>query len=226
MKHHPQRVAELARRVGGVPRLAALSNLSERSIQRFLEDGSKPSKASLRAMARATNVPVEWLEGEDVTAPTVADATEGPDPRDLASNEAADVRYIPVLSVSVSAGPGAFPGAPASNTVYPLPAEFLRRLGAAPGSAAIITVSGDSMMPTLMPGDLVLVDTYVEQLAEGALYIFSSPYGSRIKRLAPTADGRLELRSDNPSYPTEIIPADRLEDLKINARLVTRLAPL
>ena len=66
-------------------------------------------------------------------------------------------------------------------------------------------VSGESMQPTLAPGDrLVVVPT--TRLRPGQVVALADPRGSgrlMVKRIGALHEGRVELRGDNPTASTD-----------------------
>jgi nickel-type superoxide dismutase maturation protease len=72
-----------------------------------------------------------------------------------------------------------------------------------------LQVTGESMLPTLMPNDIVLIDTNAYNTATphiGEVVLVKHPYKDLliIKRVADiTPEGRLELRSDNPQVGSD-----------------------
>ncbi|MBM3928973.1 MAG: hypothetical protein FJ335_11035, partial [Sphingomonadales bacterium] len=65
---------------------------------------------------------------------------------------------VPRLAVSVSAGPGRLVTSEATVASAGYAADDLARLGIRAADAAILDVRGDSMQPTLIDGDRILVD--------------------------------------------------------------------
>jgi phage repressor protein C with HTH and peptisase S24 domain len=92
---------------------------------------------------------------------------------------------------------------------------------------AMIEVDGDSMSPTLMHGDAVLIDTLQRAIQNGKIYAFRQEDGTRIKRLFRQMDGRVRVVSDNPdkvSYPDDWLAPGM--DANVIGRLVYRSGDL
>src|SRR5437870_13328370 len=106
--------------------------------------------------------------------------------------------------VAVSAGPGAFIAEELGRPYFAFDQRWLRALTSTPpASLSVVRVEGDSMAPTLSPGDDILVD-----LADGAdrpsdgLSVLRIDDAVVVKRIAlHPVSGRLTVQSDNPSYP-------------------------
>lgn len=69
----------------------------------------------------------------------------------------------------------------------------------APGRLKLVTGRGDSMVPTIMPGDVVLVDTGCNCFDGDGLYLVNSGNGQQIKRLHDRG-GVIHVVSDNAVY--------------------------
>jgi repressor LexA len=127
---------------------------------------------------------------------------------------------VPWLAVRAAAGHGRV-AEERLIRAEPVPRTLLRSLGIAPAHASLITVAGESMAPTLYDGDRLLVDTADRRLAEsGAIYVIRRHDELAVKRLV--ADGAtIEVRSDNPGWPTQRVAARALTVVG-RARLLTR----
>lgn len=94
--------------------------------------------------------------------------------------------------------------------------EWIARKGNAK-DMVLIKVSGDSMEPTLLNGDLVLVDrgrNYLEP--QGGVYAIALDDVIMIKRVQPIGD-RVRIISDNKMYEPFEVSADQV---KINGKVI------
>ena len=90
-----------------------------------------------------------------------------------------------------------------------------------PRRVKVITCSGDSMVPTLQPGDVVFVDTGVTCFQSEGVYVLVLQGRLLIKRLRMLFDGRLAIQSDNDkSYATEYISGAQAEQLTVSGRVL------
>lgn len=112
---------------------------------------------------------------------------------------------LPVYDVMVSAGPGSF------NRDHPIPETYtllsLDRLKAVTKARiedlAMVRVSGDSMSPTLMHNDEILVDTSIAKVGRDGMYVVATGEEVQVKRIAwDWATKSLIVASDNHLYPT------------------------
>jgi hypothetical protein len=115
-----------------------------------------------------------------------------------------DLVSVSRSAVRASAGPGALPGDEAGKPYFGFDERWLKLLTATPASGlSIIRVEGDSMAPTLNPGDDILVDSgdTLEGLRDG-IYVLRVDDALLVKRLAIHPIGsRVTVQSDNPAYP-------------------------
>jgi hypothetical protein len=106
--------------------------------------------------------------------------------------------------VAVSAGPGAIVSEELGNPYFGFDERWLKALTGTPAAKlSIVRVEGDSMSPTLNPGDDILVDLgdCGDRLREG-IYVLRVDDALVVKRLALNPMGRtLTVQSDNPAYP-------------------------
>lgn len=106
------------------------------------------------------------------------------------------------FDLAASAGPGGMTEIEAPRAALMLPPETLAGLGVRAADASMIRVAGDSMVPTLWPGDDILVDagqTCVR--GKGGVYVLRLDDVLMVKRVA-RGTGRLIVTSDNPEAPS------------------------
>ncbi len=106
--------------------------------------------------------------------------------------------------VGVSAGPGAVVTEELGKPYFAFEERWLKGLTPSEASKlSIVRVDGDSMAPTLNPGDDILVDLgdSVDRLRDG-IYVLRIDDAVVVKRLALNPTGRrVTVQSDNPAYP-------------------------
>ncbi|MFL6728607.1 MAG: helix-turn-helix transcriptional regulator [Sphingomicrobium sp.] len=105
--------------------------------------------------------------------------------------------------VAVSAGPGAVVAEELGKPYFGFDERWLKALTQSPpDKLSIVRVEGDSMAPTLNPGDDILVDLgdSVERLRDG-IYVLRIDDSVVVKRIALNPKGRrVTVQSDNPAY--------------------------
>ncbi|MGE5202339.1 MAG: XRE family transcriptional regulator [Acidobacteriota bacterium] len=128
---------------------------------------------------------------------------------------------IEELDVRASAGSGLADSASKTVAEWQLPSEIVRGYTTAPAAELrIITVLGDSMEPTLLPGQRVLVDTGDRRPSPPGIFVVWDGLGLVVKRvqLLPHTDPpRVKITSDNQNYE----PYERtLDEAYIQGRVI------
>ena len=171
---------------------AGLSRLIGRNpayIQQFIKRGSprRLAEADRRILARYFRVDEALLGG-----PAAEEAGEG-------------LRPVPRLDIGAAAGAGAYDGDESPRGHIGFDPAWLKRVArGAPDQLSIIRVAGDSMAPTLIDGDDILVDRGdgAARLRDG-VYVLRMDDALVVKRLALNPAARtLAIRSDNAAYPS------------------------
>lgn len=113
---------------------------------------------------------------------------------------------VTIYDVGASAGDGALVGSEDAVASLAFPPGYLTHLThTAPGKLKIITVKGDSMVPTLNDDDIVMVDVSKTDLSyDGIFVIRDNGDALLVKRIGRASQaGRISIISDNKSlYPT------------------------
>lgn len=182
---------------------ASLSRLLGRNaayIQQYIKRGvpRKLDEEDRRTLARYFAVPEERLAGTvPVERPAFVTAA-------AARTAPTDMVLVPRLDIGASAGPGAFSGEERTQDHIAFQSAWLRDVAdGPPAGLSIIRVVGDSMAPTLINGDDILVDRGdgADRLRDG-IYVLRVDDALLVKRLALLPAGkRFSIRSDNPHYP-------------------------
>lgn len=128
---------------------------------------------------------------------------------------------VPWLDVSAAAGTGRVAEGERVIRAVPVAAAMLRQLGVAAADASMILVAGESMVPTLLDGDRVLIDRGDRRVpSAGAVFVIRRADAVAVKRLVP--HGRtLAIVSDNPAVAEERYPREAIAVIG-RARLVLR----
>lgn len=130
---------------------------------------------------------------------------------------------IPMYSsVTAAAGPGSIPAEYLEMSVVAFDPEYLRDHGANPLHCTVITAKGESMMPSIPDGSLLVVDHSQTSVEHGCIYVFNVSDRLVVKRARWSMDRTLTLISDNPSpdYPDERFNDDSADQLNVVGRVV------
>lgn len=170
--------------------LAELSRMIRRNdayLQQFVARGTprRLAEADRRLLARHFGV----TEGE-LGGPTATESA---------------MVAVPYLAVRAAAGQGIAADESLIRS-EPFAPSLLRELGVAPADASLVTAAGDSMAPALVDGDRLLVDRADTRVGvSGGVFVFRRDELLAVKRVARVAGG-VRLASDNPDYPTLVVP--------------------
>ncbi len=85
---------------------------------------------------------------------------------------------------------------------------------------ASVRVAGDSMQPSLLHGDEIIIDRQVCRVDVSGIYVIALRGDLLVKRIQRKLDGSLVVKSDNPAYEPEVIDASSAEEFRVVGRLV------
>ncbi len=190
------------------------------TVGRVLRGEAIPGAGTLEALARALDVSVEDLLGDEAPKVAARPILTWEHPDELPPGEFAMIRR---LSIKLSAGNGhehvqALP----DETLQPqaFRADWIRKMGLKPGKLASLQADGDSMEDRIQGGDALVVDLAQTDIIDGKVYALYYDGGERVKRLYRLPGGGLRIQSDNGKYAPIDIPADAREHIHIIGRVV------
>ncbi|MBI6628347.1 LexA family transcriptional regulator [Pontibaca salina] len=157
------------------------------------ENGSRGFRAeTAQRYAKAFRVTAHWLLYGDENIDRVEDGEPAP------SNAA----LVPVYDVAASAGNGTVVEYEAEIYSLAFPPDYLKKLtSSSPTNLAIISVKGDSMDPTLVDDDVVLLDTSKTNLSFDGLFVIRFDDALHVKRVGRSAKpGHVTIISDNTAF--------------------------
>jgi len=133
-----------------------------------------------------------------------------------------DLVCVPLYNVAAAAGHGAEVPAEQIMDVLAFRREWVRaELGVDPAALAVISVTGDSMEPTLRAGDLVVIDRRESMPTHDGLYVVRIGNGLVVKRVQLLLDQTIVLRSEHPAYqPLTLRPDELGEQMAVIGRVV------
>jgi transcriptional regulator with XRE-family HTH domain len=221
-----------ARQARGMTRtkLVALSGISKQQLSR-LENGQirlrldhlKPfanhlgySPEQILLWGRFPGTGGSHIESSDVLREESAqDEPLGPAPG-----------QVPELDTRAGLGGGGVPARevrkegrysdPVKSEGWLFPANFVReQLHTSPARLLVLDTTGDSMVPTIMSGDRVVVDTGHKTPTPDGLYAIRDTFQcivvKRLQLLRSARPTRVKIISDNPNHAGEEVPLNELE---------------
>lgn len=170
------------------------------------ENGSRgfTAEAAMK-YGRAFRVQPEWLLfGTPATTPD-GQLQDAPALQRVAPGEpgSSSATLVSVFDVAASAGMGAMIGEETEVHSLAFPPSYLKKLtSSSPGNLTIIGVKGDSMEPTLLDDDIVLLDMSKTNLSFDGLFVLRFDDALHVKRVGRAAKpGFVTILSDNPVFP-------------------------
>lgn len=175
-------------------------------MHRYLAGETEPGALTIKLIAELTNWSLEWLikgDGAPILAQTDTSAAARSEVRVLANAPFSTVD-VPKLTFKASAGAGSLV-ADASPDIIGFPSIILEHVGVKPENAALMEGSGDSMIPTIYDGDLLLFDTSLRELRDNKIFVFSVGEECYVKRLRRSRQ-KIMMVSDNEAvFPPEFL---------------------
>ena len=201
--------SRLAERGQSARAVSMAAGLGPEAISNVLRDRSRyPRGDTLRDLATALGCSIDWLiTGEGAPDPqTRNENTESAPPTQIpeidvragmgGGGEAA-IAYVPD-------GTGGLMETDAVRGCWALPDDYLRaELRVDTRATRIIEVQGDSMEPTLRPGDRVMINTADKCPSPPGVFALWDGFGVVVKRLDPIPNSdppTLQIQSDNPNH--------------------------
>lgn len=171
---------------------AARAKVSKSGLNRVV-NGGMPSLDMLIAIASTAGVSIDWLA--------------------TGRNDLAGFVPLSPLGVIASAGHGkvVLPTywtdiEQQFGSVGAMRKEWLLMHGFDPMKTVVLTVSGDSMEPTLRDRDLLIIDRSVERIIDNGIYVVRFGDFVLVKRVQVNIDGSITLISENKSAGFDDIP--------------------
>lgn len=179
--------------------LARRAHSTQQTVNR-LEAGGTDNPRNLLSLARALETNAAFLMGEtDDSSAQLAEQRlqwRGP-PAEVVEGSV----MIPQLDIGYSMGGGTVFEEYAQTALIPFPREWLRPLiGGTFGEIFVARGEGDSMMPTILDNDVVIIDTAQKTITkQDRLWCLNYGELGMIKRVRMQPDGGALIISDNPA---------------------------
>lgn len=196
--------------------LAKVLDLANATVSGYRKRKSLPMEQCVK-IAEQTGVSLDWLIlGKGEMQPESSNAVQLDD---------SDAVFVPLYDIYVSAGGGYEVYGEEISDYIAFSHRWLIDEGLYLKDLACLKISGESMLPTLASGDVILVN-HAKKTGDG-VFVIRMGNALRVKRLQHLVGGRLRISSDNPIYETEIIePAELGDEFAILGKCHTRISSL
>ena len=206
--------ADLARHLG----------VSRQAVSFWRTGRNEPAEKTLKEISDYLAVDPLWLKKGGVDPDAGAQFRDSV-PREVVEEESLGDAYVAISKyrVDFSAGPGSECSIEEETNEEKriFPRSLFLRHHVSPHNCRVFSVHGESMQPTLQDGDEILVDcTPCQPLRSGRIYCFAYRGEDRVKRLYPTMDGMMVIKSDNSDFPEERV---QMTDWEQEAKLIGRV---
>ncbi len=217
-----QRLAEqfrgLVKVVGGPAKAAAILKRSPNTIHSWMTSKTKIPFLVIFRLTQAADLSLDaFAAGEEAIA-NRRDVTALARGAPLAEGFVT----VPVLQVTASAGRGRITvpdDLDEDGEMVAFREAWLRSLGLTPGRVHVLWAAGDSMVPTINNGDMLLVDRMIDRVVDDGIYVVVVGGGVLVKRIQLRHNGSVVLKSDNDRYDAQTIPGDEVPQLVIEGRV-------
>lgn len=132
----------------------------------------------------------------------------------------ADTASVSFYDVQASAGNGAAVTGEDVIGQFSVRKNWLSRKGFKATDLSMISARGDSMEPTIHHGDLLLVAALRTEAMTDGIYLIEIGGDLFCKRLQRQFGGGVTIRSDNPKYDPQHLPAESAAALHVVGRIV------
>lgn len=191
--------------LGGVVAVSKATGISQSQLYRYIrsEDAGDPTVTALRKIADAAGRSLDWI---------------------VTGLESGDYEYVPRFDVGASLGYGIEVHSEQVVNYHAFRRDWLRKSGLHIKSVILVEAVGDSMLPTIRSGDLMLVDTSKRDAGQEGIYVIEQGNALKAKRLRWLVSGELEIISDNrEKYPPErMLPVGTTDTPRIIGRVHSR----
>lgn len=141
-----------------------------------------------------------------------------------------DFAHIPLHQASLAAGDGAANEDEEVVDHLAFRRSWLKRIGVSASNAVLARARGDSMLPGIHCGDMVLIDRSKrevpvrprrpEDTRPAPIYALLDGTGARVKRIERPEPDLVMLLSDNPSFPPEVLTGTKVAALNIIGKVM------
>jgi len=196
---------------------ALAANVSTDQLNRYTKGENQPPFGAMVSLAKSAGVSIEWL----ATGEGHMRLSAGETGQTQKTVEEAGLLLLPLFSTKAGAGPEQEIGSEKPVSLLAFREDWIRaELRRNPKNLFLVTVEGDSMFPTLVSGEVVLVDKSELEIGADAIYLLRMGSGVVVKRLQWSPDGQLHILSDNPNFKPFVVDPSKSHEFQILGRVV------
>ncbi len=187
-------------------------------VVRSMMDGRDSSFSNVLAVSNALHMELGF--GSAVTGGPIPSVTIDGD----------EYAHIPLHDALLAAGAGACNGTEEVIDHLAFRRDWLQRIGVSASAARLARVQGDSMQPSLWPGDMILIDTGTDDpptrgrdprdQRRSPIYALIDNGEARVKRIERPTPDLMMLLSDNPDYAPELRQGADMKAIQIIGKVV------
>lgn len=195
------RLSSVIDSLGGLRSTSKIAGASDEQVGKWRDGKAKmPFAAAVNIAARA-DVSLDWLAGIEIEKGQSLKKFEKP-PRSMVA--------IPVFEVAPSAGHGNAAAHEQVADYFWFNEVWLRQTyGVNPNDLKLLPSTGDSMMPTITAGAMLMVNTGEEARRPGdGVYVVRLEGDILVKRLQRMPGSQIKVSSDNPAYESYNVKLD------------------
>lgn len=85
---------------------------------------------------------------------------------------------------------------------------------------AMIVAAGDSMLPTICPGELLVIDHSKQHFSGDGIYVLNMNGCCMVKRIQIMCNNTIRIVSDNPAYPPQELKNGNIEYISVTGRVI------
>ncbi|WP_397586655.1 S24 family peptidase [Sphingobium fuliginis] len=209
------RIAQRLEALGMTERDASIKATGKPDALRYIRTrNAMPSADRLDLIANALQTSPDWLLARSSVPPKMPDL-----PPVLGSADADGAITLKRINLGFAMGDGSNLDDYIEEGTVEFDPNLLRAISQSPPHRLLVAHGvGDSMQPTLLDSDMLVIDTLQTRLnMTDRIWAIGLFGAGAVKRLRPAAGGMVEVISDNPMHEKQIVSA---QDVRIIGRVV------
>lgn len=223
------RIRLIRKELGDIERdnFATELGISKNTLAYYERGERTPDATTLASYRDRFGININWLvtgEGSMRSESAKASEADGKDAETKLFPVSADMISLQRYDIQAAAGDGIIPiSERAEDSGISIARSYLRKIGAQPNSCILLESKGDSMLPSIPGGSLLVVDRSKTKIEDDLVFVFRVGSGIKVKRAVWRIDGNLDLISDNDKYPPETYGPDRADEIAPIGRVMVIL---